>query len=742
MPPYPSQKAQLRLDLKLLSKFIYELNIARHHTVTYPASHPVIGQSVQKALSYLEQLQPENGLLSLGISKDKLVAGQTILDEKNPVYKEFASHFFNHGIAVITLHQNLPEKQLKEFLGIIGQNREAVQAQGGLLGLIKAAAIDGIQVKPIDYSAFGISDQISESPPSLAAIKKKEAAIWERLVQNLLVGKGAQTQPKPQLKGKGDFAAQAVAEQLNQQVVDNELPLEGHYDRAITEFLRELDREQLSNRGSSMAITRLQGLASQLNPELRAQLLNSTFRAVAPDEKMAEKVLSQFPGTMLMEVLETLNSRQTTIPPIIFTLLDRLTQCENSQESGAPSIGNNADTKIVSSNTEGLLSPFYARDESESFIPEEYGETLRSIEAPASQQPESPPDEHYWQASFNQQPIERKVSDILFELAQTDCGEGKDKSFKKALHNLCGHFLDTGDFVSLADIYSRLSSANNDTAANDPAWFQEIRTELYSPVFISQVLETLAAWGKNAFKEFTLLLETIGPIAIGPMLDRLAIEPNRALRQFFINCLVDQGIATRDHAIPRLKDSRWYYLRNLIIILQRLGDPSSMSAITPLWDHPHEKVRYEVVKTALVFQVPQGSDHLLEEFSHPDHQRCLSAVKMARYCRDSRVKSSLLKILGDKNLSRKGLYLKFAALDSLTKQGGKDLLPHLEKRFRAYSLWHPRRQMRLRRRILRSLKNFSQDDIASLLHKLSGIKRPALARLVRQAQTELLKGAP
>lgn len=470
---------QLRLDLKLLSKFIYELNIARHHTITYPANHPVIGQSVRQALSYLEQLQPENGFLTLGVSKNKLVIGQTILDEKNPVFKEFASHFFNHGIAVVTLQQHLAEEQLQHFLEIIGRSREAVQAQGGLPQLIKAAAIEGIQLTPIDYSGFGISDPISESPLDHAAIRKKEAAIWERFVRNLLLGKAVQTaqnQPKHQLDE--EFIPQAVADRLNHQTVEDEVSLEGHYDQAITEFLRELDREQLADMGNSLAITRLQGLASQLNPELRAQLLNSTFHAVAPDEKMAEKVLSQFQGTMLIEVVETLNSRQTTIPPIIFTLLDRLTQCENSQESGSPLIHDGAVTKIVPADAKGLLSPLYEKDESESFIPEEYGETLRQIEVPGKQQTAFSPDEHYWQTSFNQQPIERKVCDIIFELAQTDGSEGKDQAFQQTLLNQCGHFLDTGDFVSLAGIYSRLFPANEGEAPDPPSGFRNYAQSL------------------------------------------------------------------------------------------------------------------------------------------------------------------------------------------------------------------------------------------------------------------------
>jgi hypothetical protein len=193
--------------------------------------------------------------------------------------------------------------------------------------------------------------------------------------------------------------------------------------------------------------------------------------------------------------------------------------------------------------------------------------------------------------------------------------------------------------------------------------------------------------------------------------------------------------------VARLKDDRWYYLRNLIIILRRLEDPSSMANIDPLWHHPHEKVRQEVLKTALVFQDPQGSGHLLEELAQPDHQRCLSAVKMARHCQDSTVRSSLLTLFGDRDLSLQGLQLKYAALDSLVQQGGKDLLPHLEDRFRAFSLLHPHRLMRLRQRILRSLHHFSPEDIATLLDRLSSIKRPTVARLVRQARAELLKGS-
>ncbi len=738
LPPYPSQKVQLRLDLKLLSKFIYELNIARHHTLTYPAGHPIIGQSVRRALSFKEQLQPEKGLLSLGISKDKLLIGQTVLDEKNPVFREFAIHFFSHGIAVVSLHQNLNEEQLQRFLEIVGQSREIVQARGGLLQLMKAAAIDTVQIKLVDYSTFSISEQISDKPLNRTAVKKKETAIWEQFVQQMLVGKAAPNKGAQPLAD--EFVPQAVAERLNHQDVDDELPQEGNYDQAITEFLRELDREHLSDMDNSLALARLQGLASKLNPELRAQLLNSTFRAVAPNEKLAEKVLSQFSGTMLLDTVETLNARQTTIPPIIFTLLDRLAKCGPSQGAGAPATKENAIAKSAAIGSEQLLSPLYAQDESETFIPCEYSETLRLIEIPGELKSTAPADAHFWQSSFSQQPLESKVSDIIFELTRTGCGEGKTQNFKESLLLLCRHFLDTGDFTSLANIFLRLAPCTNQGTAEHPRWLHELRTELETPAFISQVLDKLKAWGKNAFEEGARLLKGIGQAVIGPLLDRLAIESNRALRQFYMNCLVDQGIAIKEKTVLRLKDSRWYYLRNLVIILRRLEDPSCVTDLAHLWHHPHERVRQEVLKTALFFQYPQGSNYLLEEFTHPEFQRRLSAVKMARHCKNPTVRSFLLVLLGDRNLSLQGLHLKFAALDSLLEQGTKDLLPHLEDRFRAFSLWHPRRLMRLRQRILRSLLHFSVEDTETLLNRLSSIKQPAVARLVRQARAELLKG--
>lgn len=740
MPPYPCHSQLLRLDLKLLTKLIYELNIARHHTVTYPAGHPVIIQAIDRALLYLRQLQPEGGALALGIVKHKLTIGRNVLQEQNPVFREFASHYFSHGVALIALQQHLDASQLRSFLEITGQKMEDVHARGGLLHLIREAGIEAIRIELIDYSAFGISDQISDNPLSQAANQKKEIAIWERFVQNLLAGNRLDAHALPSFDQGA--APQAVAAHLN----DN-LPAEADdshqgYDRAITEFLRELDREQMADLSDSLAISRLKGLASQLNPNLRAQLLNSTFRALAPREKMAERVLAQFPGAVLMEALETLNARQATIPPIIFTLLDRLTQSQAGDRPGSEptAAATTADTTPLE--PEQLLGPLLETDRSESFIPAEYGDTLQQIEAPAGPSSAATGEAAFWKSSFFEQHLESKVSDIVFELAGSGCDEGKPETLKTTLRDSCRLLLDTGDFAALGDIYSRLQPPVHRSTRQQPLWFRELLAELETPQHIGHILDALQVWGKTAFAEVAQLLGRIGRPAVGPLLDRLATETNRALRQFYMNCLVAQGASITEEVVARLQDDRWYYLRNLVIILRRLENPSLVKALDPLWHHPHERVRQEVLKTALIFRAPKGSAYLLEEMTQSDSQRRLAAAQMARYSDDPRIKTQLLAFFASRDLSMAGLNLKIAALNSLAEQSASELLPHLARQFRAFSLWHPRRQMLLRRRILRSLRHFPQRQAAALLADLSRIRRPKLARLVRQARANLLKEAP
>ena len=131
------QEQESALDTRLLSDFIYELNIARRCGISYPQGHPRIQDSIKKVMGLLRQLLEFREKLTLGIARDVIVVDKSHLDKKNPVYRDYAKTLFQLGIAALTIHKNLTEEEFLQFNGILCLNRERVKEQGGVLSLLQ-----------------------------------------------------------------------------------------------------------------------------------------------------------------------------------------------------------------------------------------------------------------------------------------------------------------------------------------------------------------------------------------------------------------------------------------------------------------------------------------------------------------------------------------------------------------------------------------------------------------------------
>ena len=81
-------KQENAFDTKLLSDFIYELNIARRCGISYPQGHPRIQASVKKVMDLLRQLLEFREKLALGIAREVIVIEKFHLDKNNPVYRD------------------------------------------------------------------------------------------------------------------------------------------------------------------------------------------------------------------------------------------------------------------------------------------------------------------------------------------------------------------------------------------------------------------------------------------------------------------------------------------------------------------------------------------------------------------------------------------------------------------------------------------------------------------------------
>src|SRR3990172_6595829 len=134
-------------DSKLLSDFIYELNIARRCGLSYPPGHPRIQASIKKVMSLLGRLLEFREKITLGIARDVIIVEKYHLDKKNPVYRDYAKSLFQLGIATLTIDRNLTEEQFLKFNGILGLNRERLKDEGGLFAILQGSGLGHLEIQ-------------------------------------------------------------------------------------------------------------------------------------------------------------------------------------------------------------------------------------------------------------------------------------------------------------------------------------------------------------------------------------------------------------------------------------------------------------------------------------------------------------------------------------------------------------------------------------------------------------------
>jgi hypothetical protein len=134
-----------------------------------------------------------------------------------------------------------------------------------------------------------------------------------------------------------------------------------------------------------------------------------------------------------------------------------------------------------------------------------------------------------------------------------------------------------------------------DVAPAESQIADRIRAYLSSPEQLKRIL------GGADVDESTLeaLTQRMGNDAIPPLLDVLADSDARSVRRKVFDRLVKMGPEVGERAVERLADGRWFVLRNMLALLQRLDTlPASFDPVK-LLDHPDQRVRRESIPLAL-----------------------------------------------------------------------------------------------------------------------------------------------
>ena len=692
------------VDTRLLSDFIYDLNIARRKLALYPDDHPQITNSSTIVLNILKKLCQFREEITLAIAPDALIYDENWLDETNPVYRDFARFFSARNVASVSFHRALEVEELLHFNQILSRDIQTLEENGGLAVLIAQSQIKHIVIVPVDFSHFQ-PEKTTLNQPALPS-----GNLWETFLRGLLkeklgqCGKAADT--------SDTLNAQRVAQALNQNSLQNP-EQRNDYSQIISSLIDRLN-ENSPQTNSEMG-EQLHLLINNLTPDLKRDFLNSTFNAIGEAPEQSGKLLAALPQELITESLSLHNCEQLNISTRLLDLLGQFSTAP-SQHGSRNVIASAAPLPddIFKARVEILL----LEDNHDEYIPSNYQKTLSkiltghiegNIEQEVAQRLKN---------SLKKQSVERQCCAILFNMLNSRVSLETELQIQDNLSELARFFLETGDFVSLREIFNCWS--NYLYSGNAYARFldEKVLADQTRENFMDEVLESIELWGHEKYDDICHYICEIGEPYAELLIERLGREEEMSRRKTWMKILVELGNKGHQIILQMLNDKRWFLVRNLLIVLGQQRDSIPMKAVHQLTNHTHPKVRQEALRIIFRHNPATANRMLLKELSSGNKEALFSAIQLAEYSQDTKVLRQLHHLVQAEIHSEEDLHLKQQILDTLAYLRNPESIPILAKLLKRKGFIRTRRQKEFQLEIIKRLGTYPKQATEPLLNSI------------------------
>ncbi len=700
-----------------------DLNIARRNWNAYPPGHPQIVTSLQKLSESLSILCSDGSTVRLGITRDGLLLEDEFVEKNNQICRNVAAVFFERGIGALIVYHPPTREELLALLGLLVLKREEVFAQGGIEKLWQEAGITSLEVRGIRYDRFSGTEEEHLQQDD----EEDEAAgsHWEQFVRLLLKGDvglsgtDAQGEVRPEVlaatlnahfarrmgvgSGLSSNTLRSVTVAIQHMFTVSGCEESGSGSPAQGSGGNQSDWSDLTSVEPLSVKAELAAFIAALDPVLRRQILNGFCEVTPADEAVATELFRYLGSGVLQETYASAEE-YAAAPPLLQEILKKL----------LPHLVDSYDTSAADDEIRSKMQTLLQEHQREAYMPDEYMQglldTLHSGQLKQVENAELVGLMNTLSPRF----IDSRGSEIIMQLVLADPDGEMAKELILNLADLCGHFLELGDYGQVLKLLSQ---------AADPRLPHVLRSAMRDAFcqreFLDEILSGLTIWGKPKYDQVALLIQVLGRAFIDPLLDRMAEEENMSLRRFMMDRVQSFGSASRPYLMARLTDSRWYVLRNIIIMLRALGPAPENEQLRPLLKHSNQKVRHEVLKSLVMFNDPMAQRQVLRDLDSPDRETQLIAINMADRNSSPEMARKLLTLVTTGGYSAVECELKSAAVHALAEISRPELLPELARILAARSLLAYKALSRLKLDVVRSLERYPVSAALPLLERLS-----------------------
>ena len=708
-------------------ELIRALAIAWKNLAAYPAGHPALAASMALALRRVQELFTASGGVTIGVARDGLVVGQEKVASSHA--RDLATALYNREVALLRLEPGLDAVELEVLLRHV--SLEAVRAEAQPLAQqLAAAGVTHATVESLDFSQLRVTDDVTSAPPP--------PNLWDDLLNAVLSGHELSAEGR-EIVDSGQAATPRGLAQILNEVLGG--AAYGTAAAAATgtgagtgtgaptgERGRLGDRlSQIVGRhfaGASaeriLAANEIADLVRAMPPDIRQSIVSAALRALASEESASDalKVLADTvtPDT----VLQALRQIKEEVPLSSHAL--RLLHALSAAAPAATAPRTEApDPALVKE-----LSVLFLEDDIDRYNPEDHKSLLKQATLEVPTLVSAPIDLGPRMASMT----DDVVSDHLAFASVEMLGRlGGRQGTETMLTRIEGHFHDAvargrlESAVALAEDLREITREHSLRAAVE-SQVEETIGRLATAESVRAMLDAVGRRGSQAAVLARKLLEVLGAAAAHSFLMALAEEPDKSRRRRLLELVVSFGPAIAGPARERLGDSRWYVVRNMIVILQRVGDLTALPEIRRCANHPDLRVRLEAIKWMLAYDTGVPLELLSKAINDPDPKVAEAAVTLAGSYGIKEAVGPLLAIVSGTDIMRRRESIRVKALKALGDLADPKALPHLVRFFRNQLL--PIVSLAERRAAFRSLQTYPADARA-----------PFVARGLRSRDAEI-----
>jgi hypothetical protein len=593
-------------DLHEVEGLLLDLARVCHWTGLYQPGHPFLAErvkSVHTALASRIAREPGNILL-LGIARDRVLYRDLFLGQGNPLVVHFAETLYLRQVATLGFDgEAAPEGLLAFFRGLqaskSGKSDESPEA------FLQRERVPGISLYPYNYKEV-LSRRIV-NPEDGVDLSGHGDMLWRMLLTaNVAGGEGEKKvveglSGSPELipailrrarvlaeKGSGASGAHAAAEEeaVSPEVLRRMFHRLGETLRVLPEerkkkVLHFLDEglgnledgaeEDAGDPALSLPLSFARSLATDYTDDEFLDLLGTLLSA---EEKGGER---------LRKIFEIIAADRDVHGSLLPRLNERARESLRAKEYYSVKTWEAVEKLLLSRSEDAYLEEDHSR----------LMEVLSSDAAPKAAAATARPPDRAILASFEEAARHRQGILVMLELLAREKTEAEFLDLLEEIRKFLPNLISRKEFALLETVLRALSSLREKAPGKCPEAVLQVFREVDFGHIVDLYLSREVCLEDAA--RIPVFIAAFGEEAIHSVLDRLLMEQEANRRKLLLSLAARMGVAAGPAILERLFDPRWYFVRNLCILLGEIGYRDAAQGLVRALDHSDPRVKKEAI---------------------------------------------------------------------------------------------------------------------------------------------------